>query len=129
MKRYLVVAVVLTLCLAFSVSGLALAQEEVAQEEEETGYTWGKVSSVSAEEIVINEYDYDTGELTDVVYTLDANIELKNVDSLQEIAVGDSADIEYVVIDGKKVAKVIAIEKISEVEEQVETVPSEETEY
>lgn len=123
MKRYLVVAMVLALSLAFSVSGVALAQEE-----EEIRYTWGKVSSVSSEEIVISEYDYDTGEIIDVVYTLVPNTELKNVNSLKDIAVGDSADIEYVVIDGKKMAKVIVVEKVSEAEEQEEYMPSQETE-
>ena len=39
------------------------------------------------------------------------------MDSLKSIAVGDSVDIEYVVKDGEKVAKVIAVEKSSQEEE------------
>ncbi len=112
MKRYLVVAVVLALGLVFSVSGVSLAQEE-----EEAEYSWGTVSSISSNQIVVSEYNYDTEENIDVVYTLDPKMELKNVNSLKDIAVGDSVDIEYAVRDDKKVAKVITVEKSSQEEE------------
>ena len=113
MKRYLEIAAVLVLgFLMCSVSGVSLAQEE-----EKTEYSWGKVSSASSSQIVVREYDYDSDEDVDVTYTIDPKAELKNVDSLKSIAVGDSVDIEYVVKDGKKVAKVIAVEKSSQEEE------------
>jgi len=44
-------------------------------------------------------------------------VELQNVDSLEGIAVGDTVDIDYVIRDDNRVAKVISIEKISEKEE------------
>jgi len=106
MKRYLEIAAVLVLgFLMCSVSGVSLAQEE-----EKTEYSWGKVSSASSSQIVVTEYDYDSDEDADVTYTIDPKVEFKNVDSLKSIAVGDSVDIEYVIKDGKKVVKVIAVE-------------------
>ncbi len=136
MKRYLVAAVVLVLGLLIC-SGISLAQEEEAEELE---CTWGPVSSVSSDQIVISEYDYDKDEEVDVAYAVDPNVELINVDSLESITVGDSVDIEYAVRGDQKVAKVITVEKPSEAEELEEYAPletyeeelgnpSEETEY
>lgn len=105
MKGYLVVAAVLAFGLLIC-SGISLAQEE-----EELDYSWGKVSSVSSNQLVVTEYDYDSDEEVDVTYTVDPKAELKNVESLKDIKVGDSVDIEYVVIGGKKVAKIITVEK------------------
>lgn len=126
MQRYLVVAAVLVLVfLICYVSGVSLAQEE-----EEIEYTWGTVSSLTSNQIVVTEYDYDTGEDVDVTCAVDSGAELKNVDSLNNIAVGDSVEIEYVVRDGKKVVKVISLEKPSYEEESTPSEAYEErTEY
>ncbi len=113
MRKYLGIAIVLMLgFLMCSMPGISLAQEE-----EETEYSWGAVSSVSSNQVVITEYDYDSDEGLEVTYTVDPNAELKNVDSLKDIAVGDNVDIEYVVRNGKKVAKIITVEKSSSEEE------------
>ena len=109
MQRYLavmaVLAMVLLLCCVTGVS--------IAQEEEEIEYSWGIVSSISSKQIVVSEYDYDAEKNVDLVYALDPNLKLKNADSLENIVVGNSVDIEYVVRDGKKVAKAISVEKTS----------------
>lgn len=132
MKKYLVFTTVLMLnFLICSVSGVSLAQEE------ETEYSWGTVSSVSSNQIVVSEYDYETDENSEVTYTLAPNTEFENVDSLKDIAVGDNVDIEYVVKNGKKVAKTITVEKSSSEEESTpsqtygeeEGFSPEETEY
>jgi len=113
MKRYLVIATALVLgFLMCFVSGISLSQEE-----EETDYSWGTVNSVSSNQIVVTEDDYDREEEVDVTYAIDPKVELKNVDSLKSIAVGDSVDIEYVVRGGKKVAMTITVEKPSYEEE------------
>ena len=113
MKRYLVIATALVLgflmCFA---SGTSLAQEE-----EETDYSWGTISSVSSNQIVAREHDYDKDEEVNVTYTVDPKVKLKNVKSLQDIKVGDSIEIDYVVKDGKKVAMAITVEKPSYEEE------------
>ncbi len=109
MQRYLVVAVVSVLVLLICyVSGVALAQEE-----QETKYSWGTVSSVSPSQIVVKEYNYDVEEEVDITYTPAPDIEFENVDSLKSIAVGDSVDIEYVVKGDKRVATLITVEKPS----------------
>ena len=113
MKRYLVVAAVLALGLLIC-SGISLAQEEA---EEELDYSWGIVSTISSNQIVITEYDYDSDEEVNVTYTLDPKVDLKNVESLEDIKEGDSVEIDYAIKDGQKVAKIIAVEKPSQEKE------------
>lgn len=96
-----------------SVSGVSRAQEE-----EETEYSWGTVSSISSNQIVVSEYNSETEENSEVTYTLDPNTKLENVDSLKDIAAGDNVNIEYVVKNGKKIAKIITVEKSSSSEEE-----------
>ena len=132
MKRYLVAAAVLALGLVIC-SGISLAQEEAA---EELDYSWGTVNSVSSNQIILAEYDYDTEEEVNVTYTLDPKVDLKNVESLKDIKVGDNVEIDYVVRGDKKVAKAITIEKPSyeeytppETYEEESDYPEEETEH
>lgn len=106
MNRHLIIAAGLALSLLMCfVSNISLAQEE-----EELEFSYGVVRSLSSNELVVRQYD-DEGEEVDVTYIIDINVELKNVDALEDIAVGDSVEIEYVVKDGKKVAKIITVEK------------------
>ncbi|MBU4140602.1 MAG: hypothetical protein KKA80_01760, partial [Candidatus Omnitrophica bacterium] len=93
MKRYLVIAAVLALGLLIC-SGISLAQEEA---EEDLGYSWGIVSSISSDRIVVIEYDYDTREDINVTYTLGPKVDLKNVESLKDIKEGDSIEIDYMI--------------------------------
>ena len=108
-RNFAVLILALLLCY---VSGVTLAQVE-----EETEYTWGIVSSVSSDQIVISEYDYDTEKEIEVTYAITSDTELKNVDSLKDIAIGGNVDIEYVVREEKRVAKIISVERLSNEEE------------
>lgn len=124
MKVYLKVAIVLALGLLIgSFPGGALAQEE-----EVTEYSWGTVSSVSPGQIVVTEYDYASDEEVDVTYSVAPDVELKNVDSIENIAVGTSVDIDYVIKDEKRVAKTIAVEEPSYEEYEPSQIYEEEPE-
>ena len=92
-------------------SGVVFAQEEDAE------YSWGTAKSVSSDQIVVMEYDYDKDEDVEVSYVVDPKVELKGVDSLDDIKVGDDIEVNYVTKDGKKVARVIAVEKPTEEED------------
>ncbi|MDO9463899.1 MAG: hypothetical protein Q7J67_01165 [bacterium] len=107
MNRHLVMATGLALSLLMCfVSNISLAQEE-----EELESSYGIVRSLSSNELVVRESNDDEGEEVDVSYIIDTKVELKNVKVLEDIAVGDSVEIEYVIRDGKKVAKIISVEK------------------
>lgn len=79
--------------------------------DEELEYTFGTVKNVGTDQIVISEFDYDTGEEKEMTYAIDPKVELDNVASLEEIAAGDEVDIDYQMEGEKKVAKVIAVAK------------------
>lgn len=76
-----------------------------------TEYAYGTVKEIAPERMVVGEYDEETGLSTDVSYALDPSVILENVGTLQEITVGDSVDIEYVLSGDGKVAKVVSVEK------------------
>ena len=85
--------------------------------EPEPDYAFGTAKSVNGNELVINEFDYDTGEEKEVSYGLDAGTKYDNVASATEIAVGDEVDIDYLVKDGKKTAVAVSVAKPLEGEE------------
>jgi len=112
MKRHIIGATVLALFfLMCYMSGVSLAQEE------EVEYSWGRVSSLSSNQITVKEYDYESDEEVDVTYVIDPKVKIENVNSLEEITIGDSVGIDFVVRKDKKVAKVIIVEKSSYEEE------------
>ena len=79
--------------------------------EAEPDYAFGTVKNVSGDQLVINEFDYDSGEEKEVTYTVDSKTAYDNVASLKEVAVGDEVDIDYHEKDGKKVAVTVAVAK------------------
>lgn len=108
----------LTLIIALFISTVFLAGVLSAQEqEEEMGYSWGSVKSISSSQIVLTEQDDETGEEVEAIYTIDPSTELQNVDNIEAIAVGSSVVIEYELVNGGRVAKVIDAEVLSGMEE------------
>ena len=94
--------------LATAGASVVARAEEVAEEPE---YTFGTVKSVTGDQLVINEYDYDTGEEKEATYAIDPAVELHNVAKVTEIAVGDEVDVDYLVKGDKKVAVVLSVAK------------------
>lgn len=89
----------------------APAIKDAADEGEDLEYTFGTVKSVDGGQIVISEFDYDTGQEKEAAYEVDPKAELSNVKSLQEIKVGDEVDVDYRVEGEKKIAQAIAVAK------------------
>ncbi len=85
--------------------------------QEEPDYAFGTAKSVSGDQLMINEFDYDTGEEKEAVYFVNGKTEYDNVSSVSEIAAGDEVDIDYLVNDGKKVAVAVSVAKPVEGEE------------
>ena len=88
-----------------------------AGQEQEPEYAFGTAKSVEGDKLVINEFDYDTGEEKEAAYWTDSKTEYDNVASLKEIAAGDEVDIDYLVKDDKKTAVAISVAKPVEGEE------------
>ena len=60
-----------------------------AGQEEEPEYAFGTAKSVDGDKLVINEFDYDTGEEKEASYWVDSKTEYDNVASLKEVVAGD----------------------------------------
>ena len=113
----------------------------LAQDEEGMDYSWGAVVEVSSDQIIVSEYDYDLDEEKDVVYKVNPDTELNNIESLKDLIKGDNIDINYVVEAKERIAKVITLEESyldegysatdEQLDEEIEYVPaeSEEIEY
>jgi hypothetical protein len=105
MKKSQVLLIIIFMALVLGFSGRLRASEEPYQ------YTYGTVSNISAEKLVIVEYDYDQDLELEVSYLLDADTVLKNVSSLNEIPVGSNVEIDYIIKDGQRITRVITLEK------------------
>ena len=98
---------------------ISQAQEEILDERvPEAAYTYetldyasGIVQRTSPTQIVLREYDYETDADKEVTYMLDTKVEFENVDSHNNITIGDIADIEYITRGGRRVATYIYVEK------------------
>ena len=133
MKIFLsIILAVAIFCFALNLS--------LAQDEEEMDYSWGAVAKVSSGQIIVSEYDYDLDEEKDVVYKVNPNTKLRNIESLEDLAAGDSVEINYVVEEKENIAKVITLEEsyleeeysaTEELGEEIEYLPeeTEEVEY
>ena len=98
--------------LAAGGAGVSRAEEAAAPTaEQEPEYTFGTVKSISGNQLVINEYDYDTGEEREATYVIDPAVELHNVAAVTEIAVGDEVDIDYLLKGSDKTAVVLSVAK------------------
>ena len=93
------------------VSGLCVAQE---QKDLKMGF--GMVLKVSENEIVLLEYDVDADQDIEVVYKIDFETALENIQSLSELQIDDEAGIEYVIESNEKKAVVIIKFKDEETE-------------
>jgi len=102
------------------------AQEAVSEAEDDNlMYTYGTVISVSADSIVINEYDFDSDSFKEITYALTPDVKFSNVSAMTDIVAGDSVEIYYVVEGDKKVAKTIGKDEEEILDEEEGAEPSE----
>ncbi len=101
MKKLLVACVAITaVILSFGMNGASFAQET------DSDWVYGEIVSVSGNRITVSETEYneDTGEKieTETIYAANPDMETENITSIQELKGGETVDIEYVEVDGKK---------------------------
>ena len=116
MRRVFVIGAVVCVLLVTAIAAFGI------DETEETEFAYGTVSSVdlSACTVVIKERDYDTDIETYVTYYFGPDADFENINSINEIAVGNDVDISYLTKDdGKKVIKFISVYR-PELEEEAE---------
>ena len=93
---------------------LALAEDAPAvQAGPEVEYAFGTVKKADAGSLVVNEFDYDTGEEKEVAYQLDPKVEISGAPSAAGIAPGDEVDVDYLVRQDQRVAVSLVVAKPS----------------
>ncbi|MCA9398387.1 MAG: hypothetical protein KC618_01475 [Candidatus Omnitrophica bacterium] len=104
MKRHIGVRGFLSMVLIM----MAVMVAEPGWSMDDADFTFGKVEEISQDHVTISEFDPEQDMDVNVVYDLARDVILDNIQSLDEILVGDLIDIEYEESNGKKIAKVIA---------------------
>ena len=114
--RYLLSGFALVLCLCLALTPInSVAQD---QDEKQVFYSYGEVLSVIKGQIIVREFDYETGEETDIVYYITADTILDSVESADQIKPSDLVDVEFTVSeDGKNIAKEILVDRIEDYQE------------
>ena len=76
-------------------------------------WLWGEVSSVAAEknEVVVKYLDYEADVEKDMTVAVTDKTTYENIKGLGELKSQDTVSIDYIVVDGKSVAKNISVEK------------------
>ncbi len=81
-----------------------------AQDEDEIVETsYGEVVSISGNQIIIKEYDYEKYQSINVTYNIDNDVELINLDSLSDLKSGDTVDVDYVIRNNERFAVTIVL--------------------
>ena len=116
MRKFFIMITILTLGLFLSaLSGSCFAQgENEPLQQDELSYSWGTISSLSSDTIVLTEYDYETEEEADVAYEIGANVEVNNIDSINNLKIGDEVEIAYVLTGDARIAEAVSLQKILE---------------
>ncbi len=104
-KRFLA-----SFCLPFFLMLLAGATVS-AEESLTTEFSYGAVVSKTDSTMVVNEYDYEKDEDVQVSYDITDKTEFQNVNSLAEIAAGDTVDVIYQIENGIRKCLHVSVEK------------------
>ena len=98
--------------------GRSFAQNVVALPAEENlsqyVYSYGAVVKASEQEIILEEYDYDSDAEKQVTYQVDPAVKLEGIKAVTELAADDVIEIYSFDAGGVKTAKVIRKEAIEE---------------
>jgi len=88
------------------------------EETEEIEWVWGDVVTLDENQITVRYLDYETDEEKEITVVCDPETEFENISSISEIKVEDSVSIDYVVREGKNIAKFISVERMETSEEE-----------
>lgn len=93
----------------FSQEGPSLAQSA----EPEMQWVWGEMVSLDAanNQITVKYLDYENSAEKEIILGVNEKTTYENINSLGELKPKDTVSIDYIVSDGKNIAKNISMEK------------------
>jgi len=98
---------------SFFVVGVMLAfnaSKLMAQENVDDKFSFGKIVTVSGEEIKVKEYDFAKDADVEMTYTVTAETELGNINAVTDLVANDDVVIDYAEKDGKRVVMTLVKE-------------------
>ena len=104
-------------------SAEAIPESDVA---EDVNYSYGTVVSITGDQLVVLEYDYDKDAEVEITYEVPATVEFNNVQALADLKKDDNIEIYYKEVEEKKIAEIIALEILTpedEIEEETDAMP------
>lgn len=106
MKKLMLVPLFM-LVFVFAVNtAVSFAQENINEDK----FSFGKVVSINAQEVMVKEYDFARDADVEVAYTITAETELGNVNAVTDLVADDDIVIDYVEKDGKRVVTTLVKE-------------------
>ncbi|MDD5565291.1 MAG: hypothetical protein PHG31_00130 [Candidatus Omnitrophica bacterium] len=99
-----------------SIEAPAVSEAAMPQEPLQTQWILGKVVllDVANNSLTVHYVDYDTNSEQDLVFVVDQNTVYENAQSLAGLRPNDTVSIDYRIIDGKNIARVVGIERVEE---------------
>ena len=82
-----------------------------AQEAENDKFSFGKVVSVTADQITVKEYDFAKDADVEVAYSVTKETELGNINAVADLKADDDIVIDYVEKDGKRMVTTLVKEE------------------
>jgi len=92
-----------TQILGLVMAAVLMGSSFVRAQEDNVEYAWGEVAEISARQIVMKDYDYDTDEYMDMAYVLEGDVEMENLADLSELTPGMTVEIGFVLRQGRRV--------------------------
>lgn len=131
MRLKIAFVIVATVSLMFLGSRAAFSQDAVPQEtssdmseggavpmsstdqEPETQWVWGEVVAVDLQNssVTVKYLDYESDQEKEMGISYDDKTAFENITSIEELKPKDTVSVDYMILDGKNVAKNISIEK------------------
>jgi len=99
--------------LPVSTPGVTEAAPQENNDSANTQWVWGEVTSIDAQSKSLNlKYlDYESDQEKEMAITTDDSTSYDNAKALDEIQPKDNISVDYIVKDGKNIAKAIGLEK------------------
>ncbi len=98
-------------CVTIAISIFAFPSAVFPQDEEEIDFNSGTVIAIKKDsnEIVVNQYDWDSDTDIEVCYTIAPDARVENADSWQNIKPDSYVDFEFMIENDKKTIVYISV--------------------
>lgn len=110
MSRFLTAALIIAVCFSFTAPHSSYAEKA---DSVSSGLSYGVVVKPGGDTIILEETAYDDSRrenvIEETVYHVLPYMDVDNADGTSELSAGDSVNIEYVIMDGRRHARYVYV--------------------